>query len=228
MPKLGMEPKRRAALISAVIEEVGENRSLDVSVARIARRAGMSSGLAHHYFGSKEQMLLSAMGRILLDFSAEVRTGLIGLSEPRQRLGAILDANFAPHVFAAHKTSAWLSFFSLAQSNDTAARLMLLYQRRLHSNLMFDLRKLCAEPAYVADTMSALIDGVYLRAALHRPRDAAQDDTTPEPGHAIPRTEDVHGPQVAPQDAARLARRTLDSLLAQYPLPPLPGASPAP
>jgi len=166
MPKLGMEPKRRAALVSAVIDEIGETRSLDVTVAQIARRAGMSSGLAHHYFGSKEQMLIAAMRYILSDFSAKVRAGLNDAHSPRDRLEAILRANFAPHVFDPRKTSAWLSFYAMAQSKPDAANLMQLYQRRLRSNLLYDLRKLCPDAEEVAETLAALIDGVYLRAAL--------------------------------------------------------------
>ena len=48
MPKLGMEPIRREALVKATIAEIGAAGSLDVTVSQIARRAGMSSALAHH------------------------------------------------------------------------------------------------------------------------------------------------------------------------------------
>lgn len=173
MPKLGMEPKRRAALVTAVIDEIGETRSLDVTVAKIARRAGMSSGLAHHYFGSKEQMLIAAMGHILVEFSGKVREGLRAAEGPRDRLAAIIQANFAPHVFDPRKTSAWLSFYALAQAKDDAGHLMQIYQKRLRSNLLFDLRKLTPEAEIIADTLAALIDGVYLRAAL---ADGARSD----------------------------------------------------
>ena len=57
MPKVGMEPIRRDALVRATIAEIGEAGSLDVTVSRIAKRAGMSSALAHHYFGGKDQIL---------------------------------------------------------------------------------------------------------------------------------------------------------------------------
>ena len=50
MPKLGMEPIRKAALVNATIVEVGRTGSLDVTVGQIAKRAGMSTALAHHYF----------------------------------------------------------------------------------------------------------------------------------------------------------------------------------
>ena len=166
MPKLGMEPKRRAAFVSAAIDEIGEARSLDVSVAQIARRAGMSSALAHHYFGGKDHMLVAAMRHILTEFAGKVREALAGAHTPRQRLEALVGANFAEHVFDRRKTSAWLSFYGLAQSNSEAARLMRLYQARLHSNLLFDLRKLTPQPDIAARALAAQIDGAYLRAAL--------------------------------------------------------------
>ena len=65
MPKLGMEPIRKAALVKATIVEIGRAGSLDVTVSQIAKRAGMSSALAHHYFGSKEEIFLAAMRHIL-------------------------------------------------------------------------------------------------------------------------------------------------------------------
>ncbi len=166
MPKVGMEPERRAALVSAVIDEIGEARTLDVTVSKIAKRAGMSSGLAHHYFGSKEQMLIAAMRHILGVFSQRVVAGLAQAQDPHDRLRAIIRANFEDHVFDRRKTSAWLSFYALSQRNDDAATLVRIYQSRLRSNLMHELRHLCPDPARVERALSSLIDGVYLRAAL--------------------------------------------------------------
>ena len=73
MPKLGMEPIRKEALVKATIVEIGRVGSLDVTVSQIAKRAGMSSALAHHYFGSKEEMFLAAMRHIMTLYGAEVR-----------------------------------------------------------------------------------------------------------------------------------------------------------
>ena len=76
MPKLGMEPIRRDAIVKATIAELGVKKSLDVTVSQIAKRAGMSSALAHHYFGGKDQIFLAAMRHILSDFGAEARAEL--------------------------------------------------------------------------------------------------------------------------------------------------------
>lgn len=165
MPKIGVEPIRKAALINATIYEVGRAGSLDVTVAQIARRAGMSPALAHHYFGSKEQIFLQAMRYILRIYGKSVLDALPG-NGTRGRLMAIVDASFAPQNFQRETVSAWLNFYALALTNDEAARLLRVYHRRLQSNLMLALRPLTANPGQTARTLGALIDGVYLRAVL--------------------------------------------------------------
>ncbi len=167
MPKLGAEPIRRAALVKATIETVGEAGSLEVTVAQIARRAGMSSALAHHYFGSKEQIFLAAMRSILTLYGAEVRGALSTATTPESRLRAIVSGSFAPGSFRRETISAWLNFYVLAQTLPEAHRLLRVYQRRLRSNLRHELRPLVgARAEAVARGLGALIDGVYIRAAL--------------------------------------------------------------
>ena len=167
MPKLGMEPIRRTALIKATIHEIGEAGSLDVTVSQIAKRAGMSSALAHHYFGGKEQIFLAAMRHILGQYGAGVRGALAGAVGPRARLEAIIRASFEPGHFRPEVIGAWLNFYVLAQSTPGAARLLGIYRARLRSNLLVGLRPLTgARAEKLAQTLAALIDGAYLHAAL--------------------------------------------------------------
>lgn len=169
MPKVGMEPIRREALVKATIAEIGRAGSLDVTVAQIARRAGMSSALAHHYFGSKEQIFLAAMRHILTLYGAEVRGALAAAEGPRGRLVAIIRASFASGSFRREVVGAWLNFYVLAQTLPEAKRLLGIYQARLRSNLVHDLRPLVGvRAAGVARGLGALIDGVYIREALTR------------------------------------------------------------
>lgn len=168
MPKVGMEPIRREALVKATIAEIGAAGSLDVTVSQIARRAGMSSALAHHYFGGKEQIFIAAMRRILADFGAEVRTSL-SRATPERRAEAIVRACFAPSCFAPDVISAWMTFYVLAQTNPDALRLWRIYQNRIRSNLTHAVRSRTDKPADLATTLAALIDGLYIRAALNDP-----------------------------------------------------------
>lgn len=165
MPRIGAEPIRKAALINATIFEIGRAGSLDVTVAQIARRAGMSPALAHHYFGSKDQMFLAAMRYILRTYGRSVSDTLPGRGQ-RGRLNAIVRASFAPQNFQRETVSAWVNFYALALINPEARRLLRVYHRRLRSNLVIALRPLADDPGRIAETVGALIDGVYLRAVL--------------------------------------------------------------
>ena len=169
MPKLGMEPIRKAALVNATISEIGRTGSLDVTVSQIAKRAGMSSALAHHYFRGKEAMFLAAMRHVLTLYGAEVRGALAVAQGPEARVQAVVRASFSPANFRREVIGAWLNFYVMAQTMPEAARLLDVYQRRLRSNLRHDLRPLVGpRAAAVAEALAALIDGVYLRQVLVR------------------------------------------------------------
>lgn len=167
MPKLGMEPIRRAALIDATIAEIGETGSLDVTVSKIARRAGMSSGLAHHYFGGKDDILLAAMRHILTVYGYEVRTRLSKAKTPADRVAAIVEGSFAQSNFRSDTVAAWLNFYVMALSSSEARRLHRIYAARLRSNLRHALRPLAGDrAAQIADRTAELIDGTYLNQGL--------------------------------------------------------------
>lgn len=167
MPKLGMEPIRRAALVEATIHEIGAAGSLDVTVSQIAKRAGMSSALAHHYFGGKEQIFLAAMRHTLTVYAAEVRGALAMAETPFERTEAIIRAGFSQSNFRREVIAAWLNFYVLAQTSSEARRLLTIYQRRLNANLLFNLRQIAPDRApKIAKIVAGLIDGIYLREAL--------------------------------------------------------------
>lgn len=177
MPKIGMEPIRKEALVRATIAEIGATGSLDVTVAKIARRAGMSSGLAHHYFGGKEDIFLAAMRHTMAVYAAEVRGALTMAQTPQARVEAIVRAGFSQSNFRNDVLSAWLNFYVLANSNTRAHRLLKIYQSRLRSNLRFSLRPDFGDHASeLANRVAALIDGVYLQVGISHDtpdRDAA-------------------------------------------------------
>jgi TetR/AcrR family transcriptional repressor of bet genes len=170
MPKLGMEPLRRRALIDAAISAIGERGSLDVTMAEIAGRAGVSSALAHHYFGAKDELLLATMRHLLAELNADMRQALSASRTPRDRLCAVAAVNFSDKQFRSETIAAWLAFYVEAQGSTALRRLLRIYARRLHSNLMSGLLPLLprAEAEHAAETIASLIDGLYIRQALQR------------------------------------------------------------
>ncbi len=168
MPKTGMEPLRRRALIDATISAIGARGSLDVTMSDIAGRAGVSSALAHHYFGAKDELLQATMRHILAELALDARAALGAASSPRERVLAVIAVNFSDKQFSAATIAAWLAFYVEAQRSPELRRLLRVYARRLHANLMSGLAGLLPRPdaEQAAEAIAALIDGLYIRRAL--------------------------------------------------------------
>jgi len=168
MPKIGMQPLRRQALISATISEIAAAGTLDVTVSQIAKRAGMSAALAMHYFGTKDKIFLAAMRHVLELYRQAVGSRLKVAKTPYERIVAIIDASFDPGQFEREVVAAWLAFYVRALQSREAKRLLDVYARRLNSNLLFNLRQLFDDTTaeQISQGLASLIDGFYIRHAL--------------------------------------------------------------
>ena len=164
MPKVGMEPLRRKALIDATMSE-------------IAGRAGVSSALAHHYFGAKDELLFATMRHILAELTIDMKRVLHAAATARARVSAVVAVNFSDAQFRPEIIAAWLAFYVEAQKSSDLRRLLRIYARRLHSNLMSGLTGILPhrEADRVAEGTAALIDGLYIRRAL---KDGVPDAAT--------------------------------------------------
>lgn len=168
MPKIGMQPIRREALILAAIAEIAAAGTLDVTVSQIAKRAGASPALAMHYFGTKDKIFAAAMRHILALYKHTIKVGLAGANTPRERVVAILDASFSPSQFEREVVVAWLVFYVSALHSAEANRLLKVYTHRLHSNLLFNLRQLFDDKTaeQVVQGLASLTNGLYIRHAM--------------------------------------------------------------
>ncbi|MEP3275356.1 MAG: transcriptional regulator BetI [Stappiaceae bacterium] len=191
MPRIGMETERRRALISATVETIYESGFCDVTISRIARRAGVSGGLAHHYFGSKDQLLAATMRHLLNELGIGIRDRLRYAETPRARITAIIEGNFAPDQFQPAVIAAWLAFYVQAQTTQSSQRLLRIYAKRLQSNLTHALRELVPPDRVeaLAEGTAAMIDGLWIRRAL---KDGAAD-----PASAIGMVENYVEAQIA-------------------------------
>jgi len=168
MPKIGMEPIRRKALTDAAIEAIGAHGSIGVTMSDIAGRAGVSPALAHHYFGSKDRLITASVRALLSDLRGDTINALKAARTDRARISAIIAVSFSDKQFSEDVVAAWLAFYVDAQRAPDIRRLLAVYARRLHANLMSSLTPLAGEydAERIAEGAAAMIDGLYIRKAL--------------------------------------------------------------
>ena len=168
MPKLGMGPIRRKQLVDAAIGAIHEHGFGNATVARIARRAGLSPGIVHHYFADKEELLFETMRSLLSELRRDAVARQRTASTPKARVNAIIDASFGEGQFNEEVFSAWLALYGNARHSSYLQRILRIYHRRLRANLMHDLMKLMDRTRAIrlAEGLGAMIDGLWLRYAL--------------------------------------------------------------
>jgi betaine-aldehyde dehydrogenase len=169
-----VEEMRRRQLVEVTIDSLAELGFVGTTLAQIAARAGVSPGLVAHYFDDKDGLLDAAFRSLARRVGSQVRARLRLVSTPRGRIQAVIDANLAPEEFDQRTGSAWLAFWGQLLHVERLKRIQSVYQRRTLSTLRNSLLKLVApqEAHSLAEMIAAMIDGVWLRAALSGWREA--------------------------------------------------------
>ena len=168
------EESRRSQLVEVTIDSLAEVGFTGTTLAQIAGRAGVSPGLVAHYFGDKDGLLDAAFRSLARRVGDQVRARLRTIATPRARIQAIIDANLAPEEFDRRTGTAWLAFWGQVLQVPSLRRVQSVYQRRTLTNLKTSLKKLVPpeEAQSLAAMIAAMIDGVWLRAALSGWREA--------------------------------------------------------
>jgi betaine-aldehyde dehydrogenase len=169
-----LEDSRRRQLIEVTIDSLAELGYVGTTLAQITGRAGVTPGLVAHYFGDKDGLMDAAFRSLARRVGERVRARLRQISTPRARIQALIDANLSPEEFAQRTGTAWLAFWGQVLQVPSLKRVQSAYQRRTLTNLRSALRQLLPpdEAQSLAAMIAAMIDGVWLRAALSGWREA--------------------------------------------------------
>jgi TetR/AcrR family transcriptional repressor of bet genes len=168
--------------------------TLDVTMSEIAGRAGVSSALAHHYFGAKDDLLArDDAARCLSDLRIDTSSARGFDRQPTARAPAcrpIIAVNFsAEAVPAGDVIAAWLAFYVEAQRSPALRRLLRdLRAHRLQSNLTQRPGPAPATPCAPTRPMSPKAISGADRRALHPPGAAGR--ARPMPASAVALVED--------------------------------------
>lgn len=168
---------RNDELINATISAVSARGYAMVTMAEIAAEADASAASINYYFGSKEKLMEATMRRLLSILKASLLERYATAKTPRDRLQALVDANFDDHLFTAHQCSVWMQFWSYAPYSSSLSRLHRINRSRVQSHVRAELKHLvpAAQRETIRATLQAYMDGVWLEAAQsHAPLDAAE------------------------------------------------------
>lgn len=163
-----IQQRRRRDLVEAAYATVLEHGLDGLTLARVGRRAGFSPALVNYHFRDKDTLVLWIVRHALRLIREDAVRRLDAATTPRQRVSAVIAANFSERAFDRPTAAAWVSFYAAVGANPEIARLQELVYRRQRSTLMPALRRITT-PARAEDVVRAIavmIDGLWMQRAM--------------------------------------------------------------
>lgn len=96
MPKVGMEPIRRAEVINATLECICERGIEGVTLDLVAAKAGFSKGIVSYYFKSKKQLLSESFKAFLSYYQKKIGSSITKEMSGRQMLEVVVHHALPP------------------------------------------------------------------------------------------------------------------------------------
>ena len=163
---------RRQQLILSTIKVLGHKGYASLTVADVARHAGLSSGIVIFHFNSKDELLAATMQHLATEYRRHWEVAMLAAGpDAANRLRALLLADFDAAVFTPEKLAAWIAFWGETQGRPTYDQICSgLDAERCDATLA-----LCREinaagnygldPELVMRTLESLCDGLWLGVA---------------------------------------------------------------
>ncbi|MBZ7920798.1 transcriptional regulator BetI [Ensifer adhaerens] len=159
---------RRRELRRAAFEVLQREGMAGATLEKVATHAGASKGIVLHYFANKQELFEHAMREANAALKEAVVERLNRARTPRERLDAIIEANFEERFFQPSVCHAWLSLCAEVPREPQLARIQKVIHARMRSNLLSALSHLlpAGECEAAALGITSLIDGLWLRLGL--------------------------------------------------------------
>ena len=160
---------RRQQIVASALDVLAAKGIVELTFSEVASRARVSAGLIVHYFGDKDSLLEAAFRSVVRRLNGLVSAKVRLADNPRARIETLIEAHLGHSEFDEETARVWLSFWGQALYAPRLARVQRAHQQRMLSNLRHDLRQLVdpSEVSRTAETIAAMIDGVWLRAAMN-------------------------------------------------------------
>ena len=109
-------PVRRQQLIESTIAVLARKGYAGLTIADVAKEAGLSAGIVIFHFNSKDELLAAVLGALASEYRVHWEASMNAAGPaPADRLKAILLSDFDTDVYTRDKLAAWVAFWGEIQ-----------------------------------------------------------------------------------------------------------------
>ena len=168
-PRKATRDVRCQQLIEATIAVLAAKGYAALTVADVAKQAGLSPGIVIFHFGTKDQLLAETLRFLAIEYRDHWagRMRQVG-GTPAGQLKAIFISDFETDVFTPERLAAWIAFWGEAQGRPIYDAICGELDAERFTRTGDLVREINAEggygldPALVMRTLECLMDGLWL------------------------------------------------------------------
>lgn len=172
-PRVSPESDKREHLLAAAARVLVRDGTARLRIRDVAAEAGVSTGVVHYYFGSKDEILIEALRwatRAPVQRFAELRRG----GDHVTALAALIEVSLPHPGVLFDEYVLWLEFWSAVSHDPTLLPLCEELARAYHDEvvaLVLDgtaagAFRPAADPEAVAERLIAVVDGLSFRSVV--------------------------------------------------------------
>jgi len=112
-----IQAARRHQLIDAAVAVIAEHGLSQLTLAKVAGRAGLTAAMVNFHFRNKSELLLATLRALSREFQDSVESAITAAPDaPRARLEAFIEASFDPALCDPRKVAVWYAFLAESQA----------------------------------------------------------------------------------------------------------------
>lgn len=164
---------RRMQLYEATLRSIVQNGLAKTTLATVAEEAGLSQGVAVFYFKSKTGLLVETLREQYSRYEANWQSALAAAGPtPRERLIAIIMADFAPEVCNRELLSVWFAFWGELTFTPQYAEISAQYDSARSQAILEICEQIFVsdsgiDPRSAAEVIDTLTDGFWQKLHLY-------------------------------------------------------------
>lgn len=155
-------------IMHSALEELSTNGLSNLTTKGISQRANLSTGIIHHYFDTKDNLVYAAYVFLVRDLHQSTLSIFQTETDPKQRLLAMIRMNFSSVHISPEARDVWPQFWAQAAHDERAARLLRVYYRRFHSNLAHNFLTLMGDRTKAHQSATMLLSSIHGVWFMHR------------------------------------------------------------
>jgi len=161
---------RRQQLIDATIKCISKKGLGSMTLADVAREAGLSQGIINLHFNSKDNLLYETLRFLAEEYDKEFMNALESApDDAAARLLALMKMDLKPTICDRKKLAVWFAFWGEVRSVPTYQKICAAYDDK-YDEILFDLASTIIREGNYADidaqtveeALSSLTDGLWL------------------------------------------------------------------